>query len=54
MTSVHAFLEATVMKMLLDECNYKIKLIAITGEPMKNKGQVNCYYLKGKMDSLII
>lgn len=37
MTSVHAFLEATVMKILLGECNCKIKLIAITGVPMKNK-----------------
>lgn len=54
MTSVHAFLEVTVMKMLLDECKYKIKLIAITGEPMKNKDQVECYHLKDKMDSLII
>lgn len=37
MTSVHAFLEATVMKILLGECNCKIKLMAITGEAMKNK-----------------
>lgn len=54
MTSVRAFLEATLMKMLVDECNYKIKLIANTGEPMKNKDQVGCCYLEDKMDSLII
>lgn len=40
MTSVHVFLEGTVIKMLLGECNYKIKLIAITDEAMKNKDQL--------------
>lgn len=54
MTSVHAFLEVTAMKMMVDECNNKIKLIAITGEQMKNKDQVGCYYLKDQMDSLVI
>lgn len=36
MTSVYAFLEVIVMKMLVDECKYKIKLIATASEPMKN------------------
>ena len=52
-TSVHAYLEETV-KTLLNDCNCKIKLIAITGGPMKNADQVDCCYLKGKMYSLII
>lgn len=54
MTSVHVFLEGTVLKMLLDEYNYKNKLIAITGEAMKNQDQVGCYYIKDKMNCLII
>lgn len=40
MTSVHVFLEGIVIKMVLGECNYKIKLIAITGDAMKNKDQL--------------
>lgn len=54
MTSVHVFLEGTVIKTLLDECNCKIKLIAFTGEAMKNKDQLECCYLKDKMDCLIL
>lgn len=53
-TSVHAFPEVTAMKKLLDECNCKIKVVAITGEPMKDKDQVECCYLKDKVDSLMV
>lgn len=54
MTSVHVVLEGTAIKTLLDECNYKIKLIAVTDEAMKNKDQLECCCLKDKIDCLII
>lgn len=40
--------------MLLDQYNYKIKLIAVTDEAMENKDQLECCYLKDEMDCLII
>lgn len=54
MTSVPVFLEGTVIKMLLDQYNYKINLIAVTDEAMENKDQLECCYLKDEMDCLII
>lgn len=40
--------------MLLEKFNYKIRVIAITGEPMKNKDQVEYYYWKDKIDFLLM